>query len=284
MNKQKALKQGLLLSPHVVWCVLFIVAPLLFVAYYAFTGRGEGGDFSDGAFTLQNFLSVFTDGDYLGTFLSSLALALISTVICLLIAYPTAYFLSKLKVNHQRLMTVLLMLPMWMNFLVRTYTLTQLLDNNGLIARFLGLFGITTVQFLGTNFAVVLGMVYNYLPYMIVPIYTVMSKLDNRLIEAAADLGANSAKTLVRVVLPLTLSGIISGITMVFVPSISTFYVAKAMSNGSISLIGDIIETQFGALNYTMGSTLSFILMLLILISMFIMNRFGDDEKGGMVA
>ncbi len=284
MNKQKTLRQGLLLTPHVVWCVLFIVAPLLFVAYYAFTGRGTDGAFSDGVFTFQNFLSVFTDGNYLGTFASSLLLAFVSTLICLLIAYPTAYFLSKLKVNHQRMMTVLLMLPMWMNFLVRTYTLTQLLDNNGLIARFLALFGITSVEFLGTNFAVVLGMVYNYLPYMIIPIYTVMSKLDNRLIEAAADLGASSFHTLVRVVLPLTLSGIISGITMVFVPSISTFYVAKVMSNGKISLIGDMIEMQFGALNYTMGSTLSFILMLLILISMFVMNRFGNDEKGGIVA
>lgn len=282
MNKRTSIGTRLMLAPHILWCVLFIVVPLLFVVYYAFAEFAADGSFI--GFTFRHFGDVFTDGDYLGTFGSSLLLALVSTVICLLIAYPTAHCISKMKTHSQRMMVILLMLPMWMNFLVRTYTLTQLLDNNGLINRFLSLFGIGAVQFLGTPAAVVLGMVYNYLPYMILPIYTVMSKLDHRLIEASSDLGASSFQTMTRVILPLTASGIISGITMVFVPSISTFYVAKAMSNGSISLIGDIIETQFGSLNYTMGSTLSFILMILILISMFVMNKFDKEGNGGVVA
>lgn len=283
MNKRSSLTQKLCLAPHYLWCALFIIVPLLFITFFAFTESSLGME-TTGGFTLSNFGKIFTEGLYVNTFLTSLLYAFIATTVCLVIAYPTAYFMSNLGKSGQKMMMILLMLPMWMNFLVRTYTLTQLLDTNGLINQFLGLFGIAPVRFLGTGAAVVLGMVYNYLPYMVLPIYTVMSKLDRRLLEAASDLGANSLQTLLRVTLPLTVSGIISGITMVFVPSISTFYVAKAMSNGSISLIGDVIEMEFGALNYGMGSTLSFILMILIFISMFLMNRFGEGNEGGMMA
>ena len=283
MNKKRTLMQRLCLAPHYLWCALFIIVPLLFITFFAFTESTLGME-DAGGFTLANFGKIFTDVLYVNTFLTSLLYAFIATAVCLLIAYPTAYFMSGLKKSGQKMMMILLMLPMWMNFLVRTYTLTQILDTNGLINQFLGLFGVEPVRFLGTGAAVVLGMVYNYLPYMVLPIYTVMSKLDTRLLEAASDLGANSFQALLRVTLPLTLSGIISGITMVFVPSISTFYVAKAMSNGSISLIGDVIEMEFGALNYATGSSLSFVLMILIFISMFLMNRFGEGNEGGMMA
>ena len=273
----KTWRQNLLAAPHTVWCVLFIVAPLCFVLYYAFTDAAGG-------FTFANFGKIFTDPTFLLTFLRSMGYALASTVICLLIAYPLAYCLCQMKVRHQAMMVMLLMLPMWMNFLVRTYSLTQLLDNNGLINQILSAIGIPRVQFLGSPAAVILGMVYNYLPFMVLPIYTVMSKLDKRVIEASRDLGANPFQTLTRVILPLTLSGIVSGVTMVFVPSISTFYVSKAMSNGKVYLIGDLIETEFlSLLNYNMGSALSLILMILILVSMFVMDRFGDDEEGSVL-
>ena len=273
---KKNWRQSLLAAPHMVWCVLFIVAPLCFVLFYAF--RGDSG------VSFEHFAKIFTEPTFLFTFLRSLGYALAATVICLLIAYPLAYCLSQMKVRHQSMMVMLLMLPMWMNFLVRTYSLTQLFDNNGLINQFLSLIGLPRVQFLGTPGAVIMGMVYNYLPYMVLPIYTVMSKLDKRVIEAARDLGANPFQTLVRVVLPLTVSGIISGITMVFVPSISTFYVSKAMSNGKVYLIGDLIETEFlSLLNFELGSALSLVLMILILVSMFIMDKFGDEEEGSVM-
>lgn len=274
---KKTYRQYLLATPHMLWCVLFIVAPLLFVLYYAFTGQ-------DGIFSFENFAKFFTKDAFLITFGRSMLYALVATVVCLLIAYPLAYCIAQMKVRHQSMMVMLLMLPMWMNFLVRTYSLTQLLDNNGLINQALGAVGIPAVHFLGTPAAVVLGMVYNYLPFMVIPIYNVMAKLDKRLIEAARDLGATPVQTLLRVILPLTVSGIISGITMVFVPSISTFYVSKAMSNGKVYLIGDLIETEFLALNnYHLGSALSLILMVLILVSMFVMDKFGDEAEGGML-
>ena len=277
---KKTWRQYLLATPHMVWCVLFIVAPLLFVLYYAFS-KQEGDTV---VFSFENFVEFFTKEAFLVTFGRSLLYALVATAVCLLIAYPLAYCIAQMKVRHQSMMVMLLMLPMWMNFLVRTYSLTQLLDNNGLINQALQAIGISPVHFLGTPAAVVLGMVYNYLPFMVIPIYNVMAKLDKRLIEAARDLGATPIQTLWRVILPLTVSGIISGITMVFVPSISTFYVSKAMSNGKVYLIGDLIETEFLSLNnYHLGSALSLILMVLILVSMFVMEKFGDETEGGML-
>jgi spermidine/putrescine transport system permease protein len=259
-------------APHLVWSVLFIVAPLLFVLYYAFTGK-------DGKFSFSNILDLFTV-DYVIIFLRSLCFAVIATFICLVLAYPLAYFISRMKKHAQGILILLIMLPMWMNLLIRTYCWMNLLETNGLINTILG----TNFTMLGTSGAVVLGMVYNFLPYMVLPICTVMQKIDKSLLEAAGDLGCNPFVTVFKVVLPLSLSGIISGITMVFVPSISTFYISQKMGGGSFDLVGDTIERQFMAnTNYNMGAALSLVLMILVLLSMAVMNRFGDEEGGIVV-
>jgi spermidine/putrescine transport system permease protein len=274
--KKKSLWQSMAAAPHMVWCAIFIIVPLLFVAYYTFTDAA-------GHFTFHN-LSLLSNKTYMATLGRSVIYAVIATAVCLLIAYPLAYFLSRMKVRYQSLFVMLIMLPMWTNFLIRTYTLSQILERNGIINSLLGKLGLGPVQFLGTGAAVVFGMVYNYLPYMVLPIYSVLVKLDHRYVEAAADLGCNGFRTLTRVILPLSVSGIISGITMVFVPCISTFYISQAMSNSTITLFGDVIEAQFKAgNNYQAGATMSAILMILVLISMWIMNRFGDKNEGVVV-
>ncbi len=273
--RRKTAVQTLASAPHTVWCVFFILAPLAFVAYYAFTDES-------GSFTLANINEVFSP-TYLTILQRSVVFALYATVICLLIAYPLAYAISRMKERHQPMLIMMLMLPMWINLLIRTYSLKILLESNGLINSLLGVFGIGPISFLGTDFAIILGLVYNYLPYMVLPIYSVLVKIDRRLIEAAADLGCNGAQTLLRVTLPLSLSGIISGITMVFVPSISTFFISKSLSDGRIKLIGDIIEQQISLHNvaaYEIGSALSFVLMIFIIVSLFITNRFGDKDGG----
>jgi spermidine/putrescine transport system permease protein len=273
MKKTRTFKQSVTAAPHMVWCVLFIIAPMLFVLYYSFTDK-------DGKFTLDNIKELF-DAAYLTTFGHSIFYALIATLICLVISYPLASAICKFKPHTQQLCMMLIMLPMWTNFLIRTYTLTQILEKNGIINSFLGLFGIEPIEFLGTGAAVVFGMVYNFLPYMVLPIHSVLSKMDNRLIEAAADLGCTPARTLFLVKLPLSLSGIISGVTMVFVPSISTFYISQVMSKRTIILVGDAIERQFMSnYNYNMGAALSLVLMILVILSMRIMNRYGDGEEG----
>ena len=279
MTKRKSpLLRSVTAAPHMVWCVLFILAPMACVMYYTFTD-------ADGAFTLYNLNEVFS-ATYMKILERSVLFALEATVICLLIAYPLAYAITKLKERHQSVFIMLLMLPMWINLLIRTYSLKILLESNGIINNFLGLFGIDPIQFLNTDFAIVLGMVYNYLPYMVLPIYSVLAKLDHRLIEAAQDLGCNQRQTLFKVVLPLSLSGIVSGITMVFVPSISTFFISKSLSDGRIKLIGDVIETQISMHNvaaYNIGSALSFVLMVLVMFSLYFTNKFGDSEGGVMV-
>ena len=279
MTKRKSpLLRSVTAAPHMVWCVLFILAPMAFVMYYTFTD-------ADGAFTLYNLNEVFS-ATYMKILERSVLFAREATVICLLIAYPLAYAITKLKERHQSVFIMLLMLPMWINLLIRTYSLKILLESNGLINNFLGLFGIDPIQFLNTDFAIVRGMVYNYLPYMVLPIYSVLAKLDHRLIEAAQDLGCNQRQTLFKVVLPLSLSGIVSGITMVFVPSISTFFISKSLSDGRIKLIGDVIETQISMHNvaaYNIGSALSFVLMVLVMFSLYFTNKFGDSEGGVMV-
>ena len=252
-------------APHIVWSVLFIIAPLLFVIYYAFTSQS-------GSFTLSNLSAL---GLYGKTFFLSISLSLIATVICVLIGYPMAYFISRAKPRMQKILLMASMIPMWINLLIRTYSMMALLDDGGIINTLLG----TNFHIVGTKGAVVAGMVYDFLPYMILPIYTVMSKLDPRLLEAAQDLGCNSFQVMTRVVLPLTRSGIISGITMVFVPSISTFYIAQKLGGSTFELIGDTIERQFAhPLTYNVGAVISLVMMVLILISMAIMNQFGDDE------
>jgi len=251
--------------------VVFIVVPLLMVAYFAFTD-------SNGAFTLDN---VADAGQYTNIFVRSIWLAVIATVVCLIIAYPLAFLLSRMKKHHQGTMLMIVMLPMWMNFLLRTRAWVTLLGNTGVINSILGVFGLDSVKMLNTEGAVVLGMVYNYLPYMILPLYSVMVKIDKSVLEAASDLGCNSVKTLFKVVVPLSLPGIMSGITMVFVPAISTFIISRMLGGGSNLLIGDLIEMQFlgNAYNPHLGAAISLVLMVIILLIMTIMNQFDPDDQ-----
>ena len=277
-SRRPAIVRAVTVAPHGLWCLLFILAPLAFVVYYTFTDPS-------GAFTMANLKEVFSSA-YLKILKRSVLLALESTAICLLLAYPLALAVARLKPRNQSLAILLFMLPMWINLLIRTYSLKLLLETNGPLNSFLGLFGIEPIGFLNSEFAIILGMVYNYLPYMILPIYSVIAKIDPRLKEAAQDLGCNGFQTTVRVVLPLSVSGIISGITMVFVPSISTFFISKSLSDGRIKLIGDVIEQRISLHNvaaYEIGSALSFILMILIIVSLLITNRFGDKDGGVVV-
>ena len=255
--------------PHMVWTVLFIVAPLVFVVYFAFTDQ-------QGAFSLDNVSRL---SDYANIFVLSIGFALIATVLCLLIGYPLAFAISRLKPNRQKILILLLMLPMWISLLIRTYSLMALLDNGGLVNSLLEMLGLARVKIVGTSGAVILGMVYDFLPYMVLPIYTSLSKMDVRYFEAAEDLGCNWFKTLLKVALPLSLPGIISGVTMVFVPSISTFYISQKLGGGSFDLIGDTIERQFqNKSTYNIGAAISLVMMILILISVAVMNHFGDEE------
>ena len=273
MNGKKNLLRSAAAAPHIVWTIMFIAAPLLFVIYYAFTD-------SNGSFTLDNIMSL---GNYSETFLLSVCFAMIATVICLLVAYPLAYAISRAGERTQRVLVMLAMLPMWMNLLIRTYSMLAILDDGGIINRLLTSIGISELHIIGTPGAVIFGMVYNFFPYMLLPIYTTMSKMDIRLIEAAQDLGCNSFGVLRHVILPLSASGVISGITMVFVPSISTFYISQKLGGGTFDLIGDTIERQFQRPDtYNVGAAISLVMMVLILISIAIMNRFaGDDDSTG---
>lgn len=263
-------KNKLLAGPYLIWMAIFIIVPLGLVVYYAFT------DANTGQFTFNNISRL---SEYGSIFLDSIWLGLVAALICLLIGYPMAYFISQASPNRQRIYIMLIMLPMCMSFLLRTVAWKSLIMDTGIINNFLGLFGIEPLHMIRTNGAVVMGMVYNFLPYMILPLNTVLSKMDHRVIEAAHDLGANNVKTFFRVVLPLSVPGIISGITMVFVPAVSTFYISKQLGSTELLLIGDIIEIQFkNAYNPNLGAAMSLVLMLLILVSTGIMNRFADDD------
>lgn len=272
--KSKVLDK-LISAPYILWSALFVIVPLFMVAYYAFTDKS-------GAFTLENITSLTRYGK---TFGISMLYALQATAICLLIAYPLAYFMSNMKAGAKRLMSILIMLPMWTNFLIRTYSWITILSKTGIINTLISKIGIGPIQLINTPAAVILGMVYNYLPYMVLPIYTVMLKMDRSLLEAADDLGSSPISRLIRVILPLSRSGIISGITMVFVPSVSTFYISQKLGGGKTMLIGDVIEMQFqSSYNYNLGAAISLVLMILILLSLAITNRFADEgDEGGII-
>ena len=276
-------KLSRLTIPYVIWMALFVVAPIIMVVIYAFSS-------ADGGFTLSNFAKM---GTYAVVFTRSFKLAIIATIICLLIGYPVSYIMSKEGPRFQRIAMVLIMLPMWMNFLLRTYSWMAILENNGLLNQLFQKIGLITlynnifgtdIQFfrmINTQGAVVLGMVYNYLPFMILPIYSVIVKMDNSLIEAARDLGANTFNVFRRVILPLSLPGVLSGITMVFVPSVSTFAISKMLGGGTELLLGDLIEQQFlgGAYNPQLGAAISLVMMIIVVICMVVMNRFGEGEE-----
>ena len=260
-------------APHVVWSVLFILAPLAFVFYYAFTDK-------TGAFTLNN-IKELGSASYLDIFTRSLCFALAATAICLLVAYPLAYAISRAKPRSQKICIMLTMLPMWMNFLIRTYSIMAILEDTGFLNSLLGRIGLPPLHIINTGGAVIFGMVYNYLPFMILPLYSVMEKIDKSLFEAASDLGCSSAQTLIRVVIPLSVPGITSGITMVFVPAISTFIISRMLGGGSNLLIGDLIEMQFlgNAYNPHLGAAISLVLMVIILVIMTVMNQFDPDDQ-----
>ena len=260
--------------PYFIWMVLFTVVPLIIVVYYALTD-------GSGNFTFANLTSV---SGYGSVFARSLLLALVATVICLVIAFPVGYFLSRLRVNKQHIMLMLVMLPMWMNFLLRTYAWMTLLEKNGLINKFFGLFGLGPFNMINTSGAVVLGMVYNYLPFMILPIYTAMTKIDDSIIEAAQDLGCNVWHILFRVLVPLTGPGIATGITQVFVPAVSTFIISRMLGGGSNLMIGDLIEMQFlgNSYNLNVGSAMSLVLMIIVLLCMSFTSSFDEDEMEGV--
>lgn len=283
-EKTRGLIQRLTLTPYSVWAALFIVVPLIFVAYYAFTDASF-------RFTTENVTRFFTatsvvdDGEtvrevhtYLLIFMRSLKLAVISTLICLLMGYPIAYIMARAKARTQKIMVTLIMIPMWMNFLIRTYAWMTILQDTGIFNGLLSALGLGTVHIIGTEAAVVIGMVYDYFPYMIIPIYSVMAKMDVKLIEAARDLGCNGAGVLRRVIWPLSLPGVISGITMVLIPSISTFYISQKLGNGKFYLIGDAIEGQYVANNLHFAAAIAFILMIILLVCMALMQRLANRK------
>ena len=273
--KKNSLGSKVVASPYIVWSAIFIIVPLVIMVYFALTD-------ANGVFTFANISGI---GKYKKAFALSILYAVIATVITLLLAYPMAYFMTKMKISSQRMIMIIVMLPMWMNFLIRTYSWITILANTGIINTLLGKLGLGPLKLINTPGAVILGMVYDFIPYMILPIYSVMYKIDNSLLEASSDLGANSFTRLKKVILPLSMPGVVSGITMVFVPSVSTFYISQKLGGNKTLLIGDAIEYLFsiGPDFYNIASALSLILMLLILISLAIMNRFSDNEEGGVV-
>ena len=279
LRKGMGLIQRLALAPYSVWALLFIIVPLIFVAYYAFTDNNY-------AFTTENLTRFFTatsqvsDGEavkevhtYLLIFGRSLKLAVISTLICLLMGYPFALLISRASAKTQGILITLIMIPMWMNFLIRTYAWMTILQDTGILNGFLSMLHLGRVHIIGTESAVIIGMVYDYFPYMILPIYSVMAKMDVKLIEAARDLGCSGAGVLRRVIWPLSLPGVISGVEMVLIPSISTFYISQKLGNGKFYLIGDAIESQYVANNLHFAAAIAFILMLVLLVGMALLQR-----------
>lgn len=263
------------LMPYSIWALLFILVPLAFVGYYAFTDN-------DFRFTMEHFVRFFTATSsittesgvsqevhtYLLIFWRSLKLAVISTVICLLLGYPLAYIMSRAGARTQKTMMTLIMIPMWMNFLIRTYAWMTILQDTGIFNNLLSGLGLNRLHIIGTETAVIIGMVYDYFPYMVLPIYSIMAKMDYKLIEAARDLGCDSLATLRRVIFPLSLPGVISGVTMVLIPSISTFYISQKLGSGKFFLIGDAIEGQYVANNLHFAAAMAFILMVILLVAM----------------
>ncbi|MGX9755252.1 ABC transporter permease [Clostridioides difficile] len=272
-------KKSFLAYPYVVWSAIFVIIPLILVVFFSFTKDSSTGY----VFTLENYKEVI-DPIYIKVFARSILLAGVATLICLIVGYPVAYIISKAHVSKRGSLILLFILPMWMNFLLRTYAWVAILGKNGLLNTFLGWFGIQPLAILYTNVAILLGMVYNFLPFMVLPIYTALSKMDNDLINAAHDLGANNMTVFRKIIFPLSLPGVMSGITMVFMPAVTTFAISRLLGGGKIMLVGDLIEQQFTVVgDWNFGSAISIFMMIVILISMSIMSKFGDesDKEGG---
>ena len=272
-------RKSFLAYPYVVWSAIFVIIPLILVVFFSFTKESGGGY----AFTLENYKEVI-DPIYMKVFGRSILLAGGATLICLIVGYPVAYIISKARVSRRGSLILLFILPMWMNFLLRTYAWVAILGKNGLLNTFLGWFGIPHTSILYTNTAILLGMVYNFLPFMVLPIFNSLSKMDNDLINAAHDLGANNMTVFRKIIFPLSLPGVMSGITMVFMPAVTTFAISRLLGGGKIMLVGDLIEQQFTVVgDWNFGSAISIFMMIVILISMSIMSKFGDesDKEGG---
>lgn len=261
--------------PYLLWSVAFVVLPLLLIVYFALTDR-------DGNFSLVSLSQV---PQYSSAFIRSILLAIASTAICLVLAYPFAYILSRIRANRQAVLYMLAILPMWMNFLLRTYAWMTILEKTGLINTFLGNFGIGPLNLINTPGAILLGMVYDYLPFMVLPLYSIMVKIDNSMIEAAQDLGCNPLQVVKRVVVPLSMPGIRTGIIMVFVPSVSTFIISRLLGGGKTLLIGDLIENQFlgNSFNMNLGSAMSLVLMIIVLVIISLTGQMDDEEMGDLI-
>ncbi len=286
--KQKLGRGNAALAPYSLWALLFIIVPMAFVAYYAFTDNNFN-------FTTENITRFFTavsnvrneDGSikevhtYLLIFRRSLKLAIISTIVCLVVGYPLAYRIARASKRAQQTMMTLIMIPMWMNFLIRTYAWMTILQDSGVFNNLIAKLGMGPVRIIGTETAVIIGMVYDYLPYMVLPIYSIMVKMDDKLIEAARDLGCGSLSILRRVIFPLSLPGVISGITMVLIPSISTFYISQKLGNGKFFLIGDAIEGQYVANNLHFAAAMAFILMVILLVFMALVKYYSSRYVNG---
>ena len=269
--------------PYVAWISVMVVPPMLLIVMYAFIEQGN--DVTTFKFTLSNFTRFFSDSVYTDVLYRSLYVALITTLICLLIGYPAAYIIAMAKPKHKAALVLLITFPTWINMLVRTYAWLGILQDNGIINSFLGLFGIEPIQMIYTNFAVILGMVYNFVPFMILQIYSALDKMDKSYLEAASDLGANRVQSFLRVTFPMSLPGVISGITLVFLPAVSSFFIPKLLGGGQFVLIGNVIETQFlTAGDWGFGSAISLIMAIIIMISLYITRRLDTDPaeaKGG---
>ena len=272
MKKNKSV---LLSTPYILWMLAFTLIPLGVVCYYALTDRNTG------AFTLANLSNL---GTYLPIFLRSIFLSLASAAICLVIGYPVAYTIAQASPKWQRMLSMMVMLPMCMSFLLRTLAWVAMLEDTGIINSIVTSMGLKPLPLIRNTGAVILGMVYNYLPYMITPLYTVIMKIDNRLIEAAQDLGCDQKQVFTKVILPLSVPGIVSGITMVFVPAVSTFYISQKLGSTGTTMIGDVIESQFKtAYNPNLGAALSLVMMILIFVCIGFMNKFTDEEEEGVM-
>lgn len=270
MNKK------MLSLPYIGWSIAFIIIPLCMVFYYGFTDKS-------GAFTLENITAISTP-EHMKALGISLLLSLISTIICLLLAYPLAMILSNMNVNQHSFIVLIFILPMWMNFLLRTLAWQTLLEKTGIINSMLTFFGLPTLDIINTPYAIVFGMVYNFLPFMVLPIYNALTKIDGNVINAAKDLGAGPVQTFIKVIFPLSLPGVISGITMVFVPALTTFVISNILGGSKILLIGNVIEQEFTqASNWHLGSGLSIVLMLFIIVNMVITTVFDKDGEGAVL-
>ena len=272
--EHKSISGKIAAYPHILWMIMFIVLPLFFVMYFALTN-------ANGDFTFDNILAL---KEHMHTFALSVSLSVIATFFCFILGYPLSYIMARADKKKQKIMMMLIMLPMWTNLLIRTYSMMAIMDDGGILNGILSHFDLGKVHLIGTKGAVIFGMAYDFFPYMVLPLYTAVSKIDTSLLEAASDLGCSHIKALLKVILPLSSSGIISGVTMVFVPSISTFYISQKLGGGTFDLLGDTIERQFQNVNtYNVGAAISLVMMILVLLSLWVMNRFADNGEEGTV-